>query len=440
MGGVVMKKTSKKLMLILLIMILTTTLLSGCSSTEESEDASSSGSTGENGIVIGSVQPMTGPNAKIGKEITDAIEVAIDIINNPHDELGDFPFAKTEGIPNMNGAKLRLVTADHQSNPEIGATETERLITEEDVDIILGSYESVVTKTASVAAERLEVPFLTSTSTSDELSERDFKWYFRTGPKDIDFVDNTVEFLDAYKSEIGIETVATVAEDTDFGMQFSEVFNEKATAAGYEIVENISYPSSSPNVSAELLRIQKANPDVIVQTGYVSDAIMFMNGYKDMNINPKMIIGQRGGFTSPEFFTTLGDTAEYVMTTSAFTVDITEGKPHLEKINELYKEKSGVDLNSEYSRVMQTVFVIADALNRAKGTDNESIRQALLETDIGPEWLIVPYDGVRFNDDQQNSLATGIVTQYLDGQYRTIYPKKHASREAVIPVPAWEDR
>ncbi|MCQ5003190.1 ABC transporter substrate-binding protein, partial [Escherichia coli] len=70
-----------------------------------------------------------------------AIETALDIINNPHPDL-DLPLAKGAGLPGLGGAKVRIVTADHQSDPQKGRSEAERLITQEKIAAIIGSYQS----------------------------------------------------------------------------------------------------------------------------------------------------------------------------------------------------------------------------------------------------------------------------------------------------------
>lgn len=439
-----MKKGIKSAISVILVLVMLMTMLSGCSSTEKSPSATTNVSGTKSGdvkeIKIGAVYPLTGPNAKTGKEFIDSIELAVDIINNKYDDLGDFPFAKTEGIQSMGGAKFKLVTADSQGTPEVGATETERLITTENLDLVLGCYQSAVTKTASTVAERLQVPFVNSSSTATTLTERDLQWFFRTGPTDATFVDDTIKFMDLQKDKVGIEKVAIVSEDTEFGMLFTALFNDAAEKAGYKIVEKISYPSNTPNVSSEVIRLKNANPDIIVQLSYVSDAILFMKTYKDMGVNPKMIIGQRAGFTTPEFVTSMGKDAEYMITTSAFSLDLADNKPYLKKINDLFKAKSGVDLTTEYARAMQTVFVVADALERAGTADKEAIKQALAETELGPEWMLTPYDGVKFDEKHQNVLAAGVIIQLKDGVYKTIYPEKYAVMEPMIPVPTWEER
>src|SRR3990172_2653967 len=81
-------------------------------------------------VVVGVMYPMTGPAAQIGIDHRHAVEVAVDIVNNKHDNV-NLPLAKTEALPGLGGAKIRAIFADHHGKPEVGQGEAERLITQE---------------------------------------------------------------------------------------------------------------------------------------------------------------------------------------------------------------------------------------------------------------------------------------------------------------------
>jgi branched-chain amino acid transport system substrate-binding protein len=79
-------------------------------------------------IKIGVIYPLTGSLAASGSEMRSALELAADIINNGAPSAPDLSFSAGGGLPNLKGAKIKLVFADHQGNPQVGATEAERLI------------------------------------------------------------------------------------------------------------------------------------------------------------------------------------------------------------------------------------------------------------------------------------------------------------------------
>ena len=78
-------------------------------------------------VKIGVIYPLTGPGAAVGAELRSALELAADIINNGAPGIAELPFSAGKGLPNLKGAKIKLVFADHQANPQTGATEAERL-------------------------------------------------------------------------------------------------------------------------------------------------------------------------------------------------------------------------------------------------------------------------------------------------------------------------
>src|SRR4051812_23723531 len=88
--------------------------------------------------VIGVLYPLSGANAQIGVDAQHAYGTAVDIINNNHDFA--LPLAKGTGLPGLGGAKVRLVFADHQGDPQKGRAETERLITQEKICAAIGTY------------------------------------------------------------------------------------------------------------------------------------------------------------------------------------------------------------------------------------------------------------------------------------------------------------
>ena len=154
----------------------------------------------DNTVKIGAVFPMSGNAASAGVHAKAAIEVAMDIINNAHPELGNFPLAKNAGLAGLGGAKVEVVFADNQGSPATGQNQTLRLITEEKVVALTGAYQSGITLTASAIAEKYGIPFLNGESVAANLTERGFKWFFRTTPIATDFVRVYYDFLTDMKA------------------------------------------------------------------------------------------------------------------------------------------------------------------------------------------------------------------------------------------------
>jgi len=175
-------------------------------------------------VRIGVIYPLTGAAASTGLELKNAAQLAADLINGTDKSLG-LPLAGAGGLPRLQGARLKLVFADHQGNPQVGATEAERLIAQEKVVALQGAYFSSVTATASATAERYGMPFLNADSSSVSLTQRGLKWFFRTTPHDELFVQNAFEFLKDLEKKKGVKVkrIALFAENTEFAPPMAAV-------------------------------------------------------------------------------------------------------------------------------------------------------------------------------------------------------------------------
>jgi branched-chain amino acid transport system substrate-binding protein len=392
-------------------------------------------------IRIGAIYPLTGAAASTGLELKNALDLAVDLINNGTKGF-TLPLTTTGGLPNLKGAKIRLIVGDHQGNPQTGATEAERLISQEKVVAIIGCYFSNVTNTASQVAERNGIPFVNPESSSATLTQRGFKWFFRTTPHDELFVGNFFEFLkDVEKKKgISVKRIALFNENTLFGTETTKIEEKLAGEQKYPIVEKILYPAKSTQLTSEVQRIKAANPDLIMQSSYLGDAILSMKTYKELGVSPDAILANDAGFNDSEFLKTLGKDGEYVLSREVWALDLASKNPLIKQINDLYFERYKTNFNGNSARTFTGLMTLAEAINRAGSTKPEAIQNALAETNIPGSKLIMPWTGIKFDATGQNTLGTGIIVQVQDGKYATIWPFDMASKDVIWPMPKWEQR
>jgi branched-chain amino acid transport system substrate-binding protein len=384
-------------------------------------------------VVIGATYPLSGAGAQVGVDAQRAFETAIDIINNDQDF--DFPLAKGVGLPGLGGAKIRMVYADHQGDPQKGRAEAERLITQEKVCAVLGSYQSAVAVTVSQICERYQIPFLSADNSSPSLHRRGLKYYFRASPHDEMFSAGMFDFLDSMKKKgVKADTLALFHEDTIFGTDSANAQTKLATERGYKIVADIKYRANSPSLSAEVQQLKAANADVLLPSSYTTDGILLVKTMAELGYKPNAILAQAAGFSEKALYDAVGDKLEGAITRGSFSLDLAAKRPMVGKINDLFKAKSGKDLNDNTSRQFMAMIVIADAINRAKSTDGEKIRDAMAATDIPGEQTIMPWKRVKFDDMGQNNDADPVLLQYIGGKFVTIFPSQAAVAEAVWPM------
>ena len=393
-------------------------------------------------VKIGVIYPLTGSAASTGAEMKDALEFAADIINNGSKEAPELPFAGGGALTNLKGAKIKLVFADHQGNPQTGATEAERLINEEHVVAVLGAYNSNVTATASQVAERAGIPFLNAESSSASLTQRGFKWFFRTTPHDDLFVRNFFEFfadLEARK-KIAVRSFAIMNENTLFGNETTKLETRLAGEKGLKITSTVSYPAKSTQLTSEVQTLKGGAPQVVLQSSYLGDAILSMKTYKELGFSPDMILANDAGFADTEFVKTLGKDADFIVSREVWSLDLANHNPLIKQANDAFMKRYRINFTGNSARTFTGLMVLADAINRAGATTPDAIQKALIATNMPGGKLIMPWKGVKFDETGQNTLGQGILVQIVGGQYKTVWPFELASQEIVWPMPKWGER
>lgn len=385
-------------------------------------------------VVIGVIYPLSGSSAQIGVDAQKAFQTAAELINNKYDF--DLPLARGEGLPGLDGAKVRLVFADHQADPQKGRAEAERLITQEKVCAIVGTYQSAVAVTVSQVCERYQVPFLSADNSSPSLHRRGLKYYFRPAPHDEMFSQAMFDFFDALKKKgQKIETLALFHEDTIFGTDSSNAQLKLAQERGYKIAADIKYRANSPSLTAEVQQLKAADADVLMPSSYTTDGILLIRTMGELGYKAKNIVAQDAGFSEKALYDAVGDKIPGVISRGSFSIDLAQKRPMVGKINDMYKEKSGKDFNDYSSRQFMGLIVMADAINRAKSTDGEKIRDALAATDMPGEQTIMPWSRVKFDETGQNTFADPVLLQYVGGKFVTIFPAQAAVADAIWPMP-----
>src|SRR5260370_32951054 len=129
---------------------------------------------------------------------------------------------------------------------------------------------------------------------------------------------------------------------------------------------------------------------------YTSDAILYVKTMQALDYKPPLMMADNAGFSDPSLVKTVGKLAQGVFNRSSFSVG-PPGSPTF-LINEMYKKRSGDDLDETPARQMQGFFVLCDAIDRAGSPEPAKIQTALRATDLKPDQLILGYKGFKFDD------------------------------------------
>jgi len=435
-----------KLVFLLVGIMLATAFFSGCTPAEQPadvEELEAGGATESiETVKIGAILPLTGSAAATGVKLQAAMEVAQEIINGEYPDIA-IPLAKEAGLSNMGNARLEIVFADHQGNPEMAKSEAERLI-DEGVAGLVGCYHSSATKPASQAAEQYGVPFVAGSSSSAALTERGLNYFVRVAPNDdIEtemFFDYLIYLNENYDADI--KTVAVAYVDNEFGVHAKEMVEkwvkEKYGALDFKLVGTVGYASDVTNVDTEVQQISSLNADAVFHASYIADITMFVNKYKEFGIAPKAVLNYCGGFQDTQFVVNLGSDADYFAGGAAFSAEKLGDMPELAAINAMYKAKTGADLDGPALEEFSSVMVLAEAISIAKSLDGDAIMDVIKSTTFDAPYYAA--GAIRFDDSGQNEILASYMVQTQDGKYQAVYPPETATAEPVVPIPAWKGR
>jgi len=377
------------------------------------------GALAADGIKVGIVLPLTGAQAKFGEIEKRSFVMAAEEIN---------------AAGGIKGSKLELLFEDDTGKPDIGRAAVEKLISRDKVTVLTGGYSSAVTQAATGVAQQFKIPFLVTTGSADEITEKGYEYIFRINPTSSEYFD---PFETLIRKVGGIKTMALLYENTQFGQSSAKDVEAAAKRAGIQLAVKEGYQAGAIDFKPILSKVKGAKPDIIYMVSYVMDAALLMAQCRELDINPKMFAGGGAGFTLPEFQQKAGAAADLVYSATLWTEDVPYkgAKQYFDKFKKLYNAETEYHGAEAYG----SMYVVADALKRAKSFSPKDIRDALAATD-----MMTAFGPVKFGSygkkTQQNKLPHTFVVQWQKGKMETVWPEKDAKKKFIFPTPAWKDR
>ena len=363
-------------------------------------------------IKIGALNPYSGPLALYGTEVTRGYELAADKLN------------ATGGVL---GKKIELIRGD-VTNPQQGIATVEQLVSRDKVDMFVGTYISGISLTASDTALRYNKLYWETNAVAQLLTERGLPNFIRSGPDGSAFANTssaTVRDLiaPALKKDIKGLKIWLEHEDSIYGTSIAQGQKRILEAFGAKVVGVGSHSARSIDLNDTVLRAKQADPDVLIQTGYVPDGNLLLRTMREQGLKPGAVLFVGTGDT-PETLEALGAYMEGVLVTGYPRNDISEkfGPGNAEYLK-AYKAKYKADPIAPQGMAAYSGFmVLAEALKGAGSVDAAKVQAAAAKLDI-PENTYPSGFGAKFDKTFQNVRAQFTTSQWQGGKMVTVYPK-----------------
>ena len=369
-------------------------------------------------IKVGVVLPLTGEQAKFGEIEKNSLLMGLDEIN------------KAGGV---NGRMIELLIEDDTGKPDVGRSAVEKLISQDKVVALTGGYSSSVTYAVCAVAQQRKIPFLVCTGSSDKITEQGWDYVFRIAPP----VSEYPKALNSFLAEIvKPQSVAILHENSLFGQSGAKEFAEQCEKSGIKVLMKDGYEAGAVDFKPLLIKVKAAKPDLVYMISYVMDAALLMRQSKELNFNPKLFVGGGAGFTLPEFANNAGDAAELVFSADLWSAQLPY--PGAKEYSENFQKRFGSATEYHGAEAYASIYVIADALKRAKEITPAAVRDSLASTD-----MMTAFGPVKFvsygKKKQQNALPTYLV-QWQKGILETVWPRNVATKPYIFPIPEWTQR
>ncbi len=362
--------------------------------------------------------PLTGGQAKFGEIIKKSMEIAAEEIN-------------AKG--GVKGGKLVLRFEDSQGKPEIARSIAEKIIDVQKQPLLFGEYTSACAKAVAAVAEERKTPYVVVASAADEITQQNYGYVYRINPTNAYYASGLLSFMDKV---VKPKTMAILYESSDFGTSGAEEMAKSAEKAGIKVLMKEKYEKGAVDFKPMLSQVKAQNPDVIYMVSYVMDAALLMRQIKELRIDARLFAGGAAGFAIPEFIDNAKDAAEFVVTATLWSPQVSY--PGAREFAEKYKAAHGDYPSYHGALAYSSVYVVKDAVERARALTTEDINAAMKGVDMMTAFGPVKFES-RDGYQNQNFIDT-LALQVLHGKHETIWPERYASAKPVFPIPKWRER
>jgi branched-chain amino acid transport system substrate-binding protein len=370
------------------------------------------GSVSAGPMKVGVIIPLSGLTSQVGEKVKAAYQLAEQEINQ---------------AGGVNGEPIQFVFADHQGRPDVGAREAERLVEQEKVVALSGSYESGVTLAVAQVAERRKIPYIVPYSAANRITESGLKYTFRTRPPSRLWVDAMYKFLDVVAKQSGksINKIAILAEDGAYGQGTAEDIRQLGVNYGKQIVATETFKGGAQDLTAQISKIKAAGADAVLAASYLNDTMKAQQTMSLLQYKlPYMTLGT--GQVDNGFFQ-LGELADGQVGTTAWLPDIKiKGATELQQ---KMKQKFNIEVNDDIAYAYSAAFVLKEAAEVRKSNESASVRDVLAShTFVSAQANLVPRTSGNLKFDEKGQANTVIlVAQAQGGKWVSVWPEAMAS-------------
>lgn len=314
-------------------------------------------------FVVGGIMPLTGDVATYGIAIKQGIEIAIDKVNS-------------QG--GVNGKLISVVYEDSKAEPKEGISVFNKLVSINNVNVIIGAVASSVTLAIAPKAEEEHVILFSPASSSPEISKAG-DYIFRNYPSD----DLEGKIVAEHAYSRGFENAAILTINNDYGIGLNKVFKDEFMQLGGIILSNDLYNEDQNNFETILTKINQKNPKCIFIVGYGKELGKIVKQARHLGIKAQFF--STVNFYDENSLISGGNAVEGVVFSSP-VFDSNSANINVQIFVESFESKFGKKPDVWSAHSYDALLIIAEAINEANSFSVDQIKKEIYQ--------IKDFDGV----------------------------------------------
>ena len=393
-------------------------LLSGCSNTPA--DVGDAAAVAP--IQVGLISPLSGPFADNGKQARLGTELCTAQIND------------AGGIKALGGAKIELVIKDTgAAAPAQVANQLQSMIDQSNLSAVIGAWASSYTLAASTVAEQAKVPMVTE-SFADDIVSRNYQYIFKIPAPGTEMgtsiVDSVLELANA--AGYDISTAAIVADNTSSAVVSGDAAADRLISAGVAVPVREYFTPGLTEANSIVIKVLATDPQLIFVQSAGADLALLQRAFTEQGYKGP-IIGAGSGLVATDYVKLVGEAGNGAFSSAGWNWDL-PGDDAVAFAKAFTEKNPEFDFpGQEAGEDCAAIHIIAAAMEQAKSSDPQDVREALSTIEIteGPATILAS-GAVSFDDTGMLENTSPVIIQWQDGKPYTVFPKKIASRDAIF--------
>jgi branched-chain amino acid transport system substrate-binding protein len=398
----------------MILLLLLLSVLGACA-----QPPAPSGAQGKSPIKIGISVSLSGDFSADGRYLEQGYQVWAAEINRQGGLLG---------------RQVVLDILSDNSDPKQVVTNYQKLITLDKCDLVFGPYSSLLTKPASVVANRYGYVFPEGAGNGPSVFTRGLHNIFSVSLSAVKLLETTALYIVSLPTAKRPTTAAYASEDDPFAGPQVAYARQMLEKGGVRTVADITYPPETQDYTPIAQKVIASGAQVVVMGTFLPDITAFVHAFHQQRYNPALLVATAGPDQVSEFQKAVGvPNTEGILVPNTWWPGLKVDR-NAQMIREYVAMFGGSPeaVSSDVAQAYSVGEVVEQAVNKTGSIENAKLMSALHTGSFS-----TVQGDVQFNAAGENIAGEAYLFQWQRGHLVPVYPEPIAQASPEFPKPAW---